>query len=137
MGGAMKLMVGFDGTNIAKGVLKLAEDHAKAFNAEIFVVTAVTQTHEVKLDDMELMEESDRQLNEIKNHFDKANIPCEVRVLVNDLQPGESLVQFADENAIDEIVIGVKKRSKVGKLIFGSTAQYVILEAKCPVVSAK
>jgi nucleotide-binding universal stress UspA family protein len=133
----MKIMVGFDGTNIARGVLKLAEDHAKAFNAEIFVVTAVIQTHEVKLDDMELMEESDRQLNEIKTHFYEANIPCEVRVLVNDLQPGESLVQFADENAIDEIIIGVKKRSKVGKLIFGSTAQYVILEAKCPVVSAK
>ena len=109
----MKIMVGFDGTDIAKGVLKLAEDHAKAFDAEIFVVTAVTQAHEVKPDDMDKMEESDRQLNEIKNHFGKANIPCEVRVLVNDLQPGESLVQFADENAIDEIIIGVKKRSKV------------------------
>ncbi|HIJ54555.1 MAG TPA: universal stress protein [Deltaproteobacteria bacterium] len=133
----MKIMVGFDGTDIARGVLKLAEDHAKAFNAQIFVVTAVTQSHDVKLDDMDRMEESDRQLNEIKNHFEKADIPCEVRVLVNDLQPGESLVQFANENAIDEIVIGVKKRSKVGKLLFGSTAQYVILEAKCPVVAAK
>ena len=133
----MKIMVGFDGTDIAMGVLKLAEDHAKAFNAQIFVVTAVTQSHDVKLDDMDRMEESDSQLNEIKNHFEKADIPCEVRVLVNDLQPGESLVQFANENAIDEIVIGVKKRSKVGKLIFGSTAQYVILEAKCPVVAAK
>jgi len=137
MGVAMKIMVGFDGTDIARGVLKLAEDHAKAFNAQIFVVTAVTQSHDVKLDDMDRMEESDRQLNEIKNHFEKADIPCEVRVLVNDLQPGESLVQFANENAIDEIVIGVKKRSKVGKLLFGSTAQYVILEAKCPVVAAK
>ena len=133
----MKIMVGFDGTDIARSVLKLAEKHATAFNAQIFVVTAVTQTHEVKTDDMDRMEASDRQLNDIRDHFNKANIPCEVRVLVNDLQPGESLVQFANENAIDEIIIGVKKRSKVGKLIFGSTAQYVILEAKCPVVAAK
>ncbi len=40
-------------------------------------------------------------------------------------------------NEIDLIFIGVKKRSKVGKLVFGSTAQYVILEAPCPVVSVK
>ena len=133
----MKIMVGFDGTEIGKEVLKVAEVHAKAFDARVFVVTAVTQTHEVDRDDMDRMEESDRRLNAIKEHFDSADIPCEVRVLVNDLQPGNSLVQFADENAIDEIIIGVKKRSKVGKLIFGSTAQYVILESKCPVLAVK
>ena len=44
---------------------------------------------------------------------------------------------FLLENEIDEIVIGIKKRSKVGKLIFGSTAQYVILEAPCPVLTVK
>lgn len=47
------------------------------------------------------------------------------------------LVGFADHNDIKEIVIGVRRRSKVGKLLFGSTAQYVILIASCPVVSVK
>ena len=47
------------------------------------------------------------------------------------------LVEFADQNDIIEIVIGVRRRSKVGKLLFGSTAQYVILTAPCPVVSVK
>jgi nucleotide-binding universal stress UspA family protein len=58
-------------------------------------------------------------------------------VLISDLEPGEDLVQFAEENKIDEIIIGIRKRSKVGKLMFGSTAQYVILNAPCPVVSIK
>jgi nucleotide-binding universal stress UspA family protein len=53
------------------------------------------------------------------------------------LEPGEDLVQYAKEHAIDEIMIGVRRRSKVGKLVFGSTAQYVILEAHCPVLSVK
>jgi nucleotide-binding universal stress UspA family protein len=38
---------------------------------------------------------------------------------------------------VDEIIIGIEKRSKVGKLLFGSNAQYIILEAPCPVVSVK
>ena len=39
------------------------------------------------------------------------------------------------KNEVDEIIVGVKRRSKVGKLVFGSNAQYVILEALCPVLT--
>jgi nucleotide-binding universal stress UspA family protein len=53
------------------------------------------------------------------------------------LEPGEDLVQFAEENAIDLIIIGIQKRSKMGKLLFGSNAQYVILNAACPVLTVK
>ncbi|MBW2582853.1 MAG: universal stress protein, partial [Deltaproteobacteria bacterium] len=51
--------------------------------------------------------------------------------------PGEHLVYYAKDNNIDEIIIGVRRRSKVGKMVFGSTAQYVILEAPCPVLAVK
>jgi nucleotide-binding universal stress UspA family protein len=51
--------------------------------------------------------------------------------------PGEDIVAFAQENSADLIVIGIKKRSRVGKLMFGSTAQYVILSSECPVLAVK
>lgn len=133
----MKVLVGFDGSNTAKDALKLAVAHAKAFGAGVCVVTAFTQDHEVKPKEMIQMEEADRQLTEIKRRFDEADIPCAVHLLVNDLPPGETLVQFARENKIDEIIIGIKRRSRVGKLLFGSTAQFIILEAPCPVVTVK
>jgi nucleotide-binding universal stress UspA family protein len=53
------------------------------------------------------------------------------------MSAGEDLIEFANENKVDQIVVGVKRRSKVGKLLMGSTAQYVILQAQCPVVTVK
>jgi nucleotide-binding universal stress UspA family protein len=53
------------------------------------------------------------------------------------MTPGEDLVDFAKEQAVDEIIIGIKRRSKVGKLLFGSNAQYIIIKAPCPVVTVK
>jgi nucleotide-binding universal stress UspA family protein len=72
-----------------------------------------------------------------KNRLRDKNFPCESVLSVRGLEAGEDLVQLAEENKVEEIIIGVRRRSKVGKLLFGSTAQYVILNAPCPVVSVK
>ena len=64
-----------------------------------------------------------------------SDVAYEVQLLVNTLEAGEQLVKFAVSKKVDQIFIGIRKTSKVGKLVFGSTAQYVILNAPCPVVS--
>ena len=74
---------------------------------------------------------------EVYDQLNPKHIPYETHLVISSLESGEDLVQFAEESKIDEIIIGIRKRSKVGKLMFGSTAQYVILNAPCPVVSIK
>jgi nucleotide-binding universal stress UspA family protein len=46
-------------------------------------------------------------------------------------------VQFAAEERAELIIVGIRRRSKVGKLLMGSTAQYIILKAPCPVLTVK
>ena len=130
----MKILVGYDGSNSAKEALNLAKIHAKAFGASVAVVTSMEKGTE---GEREAIAEAEKLLEWAKSLFDENEIACDTHLLIRGLSPGEDIVEFAKENQVDEIIVGVKRRSKVGKLLMGSTAQYVILEAPCPVISVK
>ena len=130
----MNILVGYDSSNVAKEALVLAQKHAKAFDAIVYVVRSLAQSREMKLEDIQ---QAEQELEKIRRSFRDEGIACKTEAIVSSISPGEDLVQFAQENEIDEIIIGVRRRSKVGKLIFGSNAQYIILMAKCPVVTVK
>jgi len=130
----MKILVCYDGSGVSENVLDLAHKHAKAFKANICIMSSMKQGPELK---KEAIDKTESKLEKIKTSFKTDDIPCESKASVTFQSPGEDLVEFAKNNDIDEIIIGVKKKSKVGKLIFGSTAQYVILEAPCPVLAVK
>ena len=130
----MKILVGYDGTNSAKEALNLAKSHAKVFGASVEVVTSMQKGTE---SERKMIEQAERGLEYAKSLFEEEGIACNTHLLIRGLSPGEDLIEFANENQIDQIVVGVKRRSKVGKLLMGSTAQYVILQASCPVISVK
>jgi nucleotide-binding universal stress UspA family protein len=130
----MKILVGYDGSNAAKEALNLAVKHAKAFQAAVHVVTSHVGGGAEHVEDIETAE---RELEYAQKLFDAEGIPCETHLLIRGLTPGEDLVEFAQEEQIDQIMVGVKKRSKVDKLVFGSTCQFVILNAPCPVLAVK
>lgn len=50
---------------------------------------------------------------------------------------GDQVLAVASEVDADLIVIGLRRRSPVGKLIMGSVAQRILLGADCPVLSVK
>ena len=130
----MKILIGYDGTNSAKEALNLAKSHAKAFGASVEVVTSLHKGTEAE---RKSIEQAERGLEYAKSFFDQDGIACNTHLLIRGLSAGEDLVEFANENQIDQIIVGVKRRSKVGKLLMGSTAQYVILQAECPVITVK
>ena len=130
----MKLMVGYDGSNSSKEALRLAKSHAEAFNANVHVVHSMESGTETEREDIDTME---KELAWAKSYFEKEAIKCDTHLLIRGLAPGEDLVAFAKDRGIDAIFVGIKRRSRIGKILMGSNAQYVILKAPCPVVSVK
>ena len=130
----MKILIGYDASEEAKAAVELVRKRALTFNAKVYVVTSlVGESHTTAQEILECEED----LDQIQKLFEESSIPVETHLLVRGLKPGEDLVQFAKENEVDEIVVGVRKASVVGKLLFGSHASYVILHAHCPVLTVK
>jgi nucleotide-binding universal stress UspA family protein len=64
-----------------------------------------------------------------------------VEVVIRDFargnDPAEDLVDVAGAEQAALIVIGLRRRSPVGKLLLGSNAQQILLTADCPVLAVK
>jgi len=131
----MKILVAYTGgTKLDKAVLALAKKHAKAFKGKIYIAHSMESLSEKEIDELDKIKSD---LDHLKMSIEKEGIPCETHVLIRGVTPGADLVDYASDEKIDEIIIGLEKKSRVGKLFFGSNAQYIILEADCPVVSMK
>lgn len=52
-------------------------------------------------------------------------------------EPADDLIEVAEREGAALIVIGLRRRSPVGKLLMGSNAQSILLRADCPVLAVK
>ena len=130
----MKILVGYDGSNQSKEALDLAKRHALAFDAKIYVVTSLFGDQETT---PRQIEEAEEGLEYARKTVSDTGIEVETHLLVRGFFPGEDWSNFAIEKGINQIVVGLKKVSPVGKILFGSNARFVILNAPCPVLSVK
>ena len=64
-------------------------------------------------------------------------IEHEIRQPTRGLAPADELLDTAAEVDATMIVIGLRRRTPLGKLITGSTAQQVLLDAACDVLAVK
>jgi nucleotide-binding universal stress UspA family protein len=129
-----KYLVAYDETPASKAALELAKHQALLHGSLVFLVTSMTGGSKEK---PEAISEANFALEEAGNALRAAGVSCETHQLVRGLSPGEDIVKFAADNAVDFIFIGIEKKSRTQKIILGSTAQFVILKAGCPVVTIK
>lgn len=127
------LMVCYEDTDVSNETLKLAQKYAKEWQVAIDVVSTFRREEPLEISKLKDMEKAFQ--TRIKEQFIDISIQYHAHLLVDFYSPGEQLVKFSEGKDYEFIFIGISKRSKVGKLLFGSTAQYIILNAPYPVIT--
>ena len=128
------IVVGYVPKPEGKAALRRAAEEARLRGARLIVINSHRGGREFDNDDAL---ESEAQLEEVRSELRDAGVEHEVRQLVRGMDPADDLINVATESNAEFIVIGLRRRSPVGKLILGSNAQRVLLDAPCPVLAVK
>ncbi|HEX6195436.1 MAG TPA: universal stress protein [Jiangellaceae bacterium] len=128
------IVVGYVPKPEGRAALHRAVEEARLRGARLVVVNSARGGRDF---DHEDAAEAEIELDEVRSQLAEAGVDAEVRQLVRGADVAEDLIAVAGENAADLIVIGLRRRSPVGKLILGSNAQRILLDAPCPVLCVK
>jgi nucleotide-binding universal stress UspA family protein len=80
---------------------------------------------------------TESDLSALEAKLKASGLDYDVRQLVRGFEPAEDLIGIAEDCGAELIVIGLRRRTPVGKLILGSNAQRILLDAPCPVLAVK
>ena len=130
----MRIATGFLQSPEGQAAFDAAADEAEARGAQLLVVHSMRGGER---DELEQIRAYDAAFDEATRALGQRGIDFEVKRYVRGASPAEDLLQCAQDEDVDLLVIGIRRRSPVGKLIMGSNAQDIILQADCPVLCVK
>jgi nucleotide-binding universal stress UspA family protein len=128
----MTVVVGYAST--PEGEAALRYGIAEAVTRGDDVVAVFSPRAEFGSDPSSVEEE---QYAELQDALEQSGLPHEITRVSRRRDTAEEILEAAESRHASLVVIGVKRRSPLGKLLLGSTLQRVLLEAECPVVAVK
>jgi nucleotide-binding universal stress UspA family protein len=115
------IVVGYSSKPEGRAALKRALSEARLRDAALVVVDTSPEV----------------ESNDLTDELSASGVTYEIRAPADVQESAEELIRIAEATDADFIVIGLRRRSPVGKLLLGSNAQRVLLDAACPVLAVK
>jgi len=128
------VVVGYVPTKEGRAALRRAAEECLLRRTRLIVINSNRGGKDLDADEATRFDE---ELRGVQAQLDDVGVEHEVRQLVRGNEPAEDLIAAAEEVEADFIVIGLRRRTPVGKLILGSNAQRILLDAPCPVLAVK
>ncbi len=130
----MAVVVGYIPTKEGRAALRYAAAECTRRGAPLIVVNSQRGGRSFAADEAELF---DKELEQVRSNLDAAGLTHEERQVVRGNEPAQDLIEIAEAVDAEAIVIGLRRRTPVGKLLLGSNAQRILLDASCPVLAVK
>jgi nucleotide-binding universal stress UspA family protein len=128
------IVVGYVPKPEGRAAIHRAAAEAKLRNSKMIVVSSAKDGRDFDSAESVRLEQA---LNSVREELTASGLGFELRQFVRGMDVAEDLIAVAEESGAEMIVIGLRRRSPVGKLILGSNAQTILLDAPCPVLAVK
>ncbi|HEX6671224.1 MAG TPA: universal stress protein [Nitrososphaeraceae archaeon] len=148
-----KILVPIDGSEPSFHAARIASNIADKFQSEIivlYVVVSPSKSEYANLTGLVTPKQIDMIIEnakkESKNWFkriedmvkeENSNIKISRKVIITGVAVYGEVIQYAQQENVDLIVVGTRGRSGIKKLLLGSTASGVVTYANCPVLVTK
>ena len=119
--GRSVIVVGYSARAEGRAALQRALSEATLRGSELVVVHTAPDT----------------EVADLAEELRASGVPHEIRAAPDSVDPADEVLRAAESAGAEFIVIGLRRRSPVGKLLLGSNAQRVLLDAACPVMAVK
>ena len=128
----MTIVVGYIPSPQGEAALEAAIAEARSHDSPLVVLNV--SRGEALVEPKRLYDEAAAELDK---RLDDSGVQYTLRREVRPEPSAENILDIVTEIRPQRLVIGLRKRSATGKLLFGSTAQRLLLEAPCPVLAVK
>jgi nucleotide-binding universal stress UspA family protein len=128
----MTVVVGYIPNELGEATLTAAIEEARRRGTDL---VAVNTTRADRLVDPNYAQ--DTQASALEARLEASGVPYAVRRFTSRELAADDVLGTADDVGAELVVIGLRHRTPVGKLVMGSTAQSILLDARCPVLSVK
>lgn len=127
----MGIVVGYLATPEGRAALDAAVEEARRRSVRVVVVVSI------RPDEPEERRAGTREaLEQVNAELEALGVEHEVRMLDGG-DVADDLISTAEDVSAQLVVLGLRRRSPVGKLILGSNAQRVLFDAPCAVLTVK
>ena len=128
------VVVGWIGTPEGQAAVDAAVEEVRRRSGRLVVVHSARGGRD---EEAETVLEVRDALADLEARLTGEGLDVTVRDLVRGNDPAVDVIEVADKENAALIVIGLRRRSPVGKLLMGSNAQEILLRAHCPVLAVK
>ncbi|EGX58280.1 uspa domain-containing protein [Streptomyces zinciresistens K42] len=128
----MTILVGYVPSPEGEAALRAGIDEARRRGERLLVVNTSRGDAYV---DPRFAQEPD--LTQVRDDLAALGVDFDVRQVLGARDAAEEIIDLAETKQVSLVVIGLRRRSAVGKLIMGSAAQQILLGVDCPVLAVK
>jgi nucleotide-binding universal stress UspA family protein len=140
-----KILVGVDGSKESVDAVNYAISIAKNQDSELIAITALqlpsfygwAAIEPPKEWNEKYKQETQRLFDQINNTAKENNVQVKTEMIESPMSVDGAIVNYAEKEGVDLVVIGTRGRTGFAKRLLGSVALGVVTHAHCPVLVIK